>query len=208
MTIDLRLADLVASRLCHDLVGPAGAVAAGLELLEQPSDMDPEAMDLVRMSASQLNARLNFFRLAFGKAEAGSVDLQSVEGIMAGYLGDSLTFNWHPPQDMAGNKITRRSSRLLFLASMVAQSAILRVHSLSTQIASTETGTALGVLAEGKSGEMDPAMRRVLDGAARDDDFVPALLPGLLLYHCCRDGGCELQYDAGKGVTEIAILCP
>ena len=42
MTIDLRLADLVASRLCHDLVGPAGAVAAGLELLEQPSDMDPE----------------------------------------------------------------------------------------------------------------------------------------------------------------------
>ncbi|MEQ8707445.1 MAG: histidine phosphotransferase family protein [Rhodospirillales bacterium] len=208
MTIDLRLADLVASRLCHDLVGPAGAVAAGLELLEQPSDMDPEAMDLVRMSASQLNARLSFFRLAFGKAEAGSVDLQSIERVMAAYLGDGLTFHWHPPQEMPDNRMTRRSSRLLFLASMVAQSAILRVHDLSTQIAATPSGTALGVLAEGEGGEMDAAMRRVLDGSAEDDDFVPALLPGLLLYHCCQDGGCELQYDADKGATEIAILCP
>ena len=32
--IDMRVAELLASRLCHDLVGPIGAVNNGMELLE------------------------------------------------------------------------------------------------------------------------------------------------------------------------------
>ena len=35
--IDLRVAELMASRLCHDLVGPIGAVNNGLELMEPNS---------------------------------------------------------------------------------------------------------------------------------------------------------------------------
>ncbi len=33
LEIDLRLAELLASRLCHDVVGPIGAVNNGMELL-------------------------------------------------------------------------------------------------------------------------------------------------------------------------------
>jgi hypothetical protein len=35
--IDLRVAELLTSRLCHDLVGPIGAVGNGLELLTETS---------------------------------------------------------------------------------------------------------------------------------------------------------------------------
>ena len=31
--IDMRVAELLASRLCHDLVGPIGAVNNGMELM-------------------------------------------------------------------------------------------------------------------------------------------------------------------------------
>ena len=38
-TIDIRVLELLASRLCHDLVGPVGAVNNGLELLVEDDEM-------------------------------------------------------------------------------------------------------------------------------------------------------------------------
>ena len=59
--------ELLASRICHDLVSPVGAINNGIEFLE---DMGAEslddAMDLIRHSASQASARLQMFRLAYG----------------------------------------------------------------------------------------------------------------------------------------------
>ncbi|MGX1307685.1 histidine phosphotransferase ChpT [Amorphus suaedae] len=72
----LELASLVSSRICHDVVGPVGAIINGLELLE--SDDSPEtrelAMQLVARSAQQASASLQFMRLAFGAGgSAGSM---------------------------------------------------------------------------------------------------------------------------------------
>ena len=65
----LRMASLLCSRLCHDLVGPASAVVNGLELMETGDGAaDKEAMDLVAMSAAQVTSRLQIFRGAFGAA--------------------------------------------------------------------------------------------------------------------------------------------
>ena len=71
MTSDIHLAQLLCSRLCHDLVGPAGAVNAGLELAED-GDLDGDALDLVTSSAAEITRRLAFFRIAFGAAGDGS----------------------------------------------------------------------------------------------------------------------------------------
>lgn len=70
LQIDLRVAELLASRLCHDLVSPVGAVNNGMELLEE--DLDPDllgdAVNLASGSARQASATLQFFRLAYGQA--------------------------------------------------------------------------------------------------------------------------------------------
>jgi histidine phosphotransferase ChpT len=202
-----RLSDLAASRLCHDLVGPAGAVAAGLELLDDPSDMDPEAMDLIRMSAAQLNSRLAFFRLAFGRADSGMVRLAEVRRILESFHSESVEVEWHPPVDLVSDSVPRIVARVLLLASMVAQSAILRNSSLSTRIAGAGDGVALGVLAEGQGGRMDDAMQRVLAGDLQDDDYVPAMLPAILLAILCSESGFQMQFEAREGETEIAVLC-
>ena len=70
MSADIHLAQLLCSRLCHDLVGPAGAVNAGLELAED-GDLDGDALDLVTSSAAEVTRRLAFFRIAFGARNAG-----------------------------------------------------------------------------------------------------------------------------------------
>src|SRR5882757_5959155 len=64
---DLRVIELLSSRLCHDLVGPIAAVNNGAELL---SDEDPDfiadAVALVGDSARKAIRRLQFYRFAYG----------------------------------------------------------------------------------------------------------------------------------------------
>jgi histidine phosphotransferase ChpT len=66
----LRIAGLLASRLCHDLVGPLGAVSNGLELIAEDDAMAKEALALAQRSAKRASSRLQFFRYAFGAAGA------------------------------------------------------------------------------------------------------------------------------------------
>ncbi len=66
--LGLRVAGLLASRLCHDLVGPLGAVCNGLELLAEDDAMANEALALAQRSAKRAASRLQFFRYAFGAA--------------------------------------------------------------------------------------------------------------------------------------------
>lgn len=64
-----RVLELMASRICHDLVSPVGAVNNGVELMEElgPSAGD-EAISLIANSAQQASIRLKAFRLSYGAA--------------------------------------------------------------------------------------------------------------------------------------------
>jgi histidine phosphotransferase ChpT len=71
LQLDLRVVELLASRLCHDLISPIGAVNNGMELLEESPD-DPEtvtdAVGLAGGSARQASTLLQFYRIAYGQA--------------------------------------------------------------------------------------------------------------------------------------------
>ncbi|HUF57562.1 MAG TPA: histidine phosphotransferase family protein [Thermohalobaculum sp.] len=63
---DLRLAELVAARLCHDLVNPVGAIGNGIELMREIGAGDGEDLDLIASSTARTAALLGLHRLAFG----------------------------------------------------------------------------------------------------------------------------------------------
>src|SRR5262245_45537631 len=81
----LDLAALLCSRVCHDLISPVGAVVNGIEVLEDDNDESTKtfALDLIKKSARQASARLQFCRLAFGAAgSAGAqIDLGDAESV-------------------------------------------------------------------------------------------------------------------------------
>lgn len=102
----LDLAALLASRICHDLISPVGAIINGLEVLDEDDggDMREVALDLVRKSARMASARLQFARLAFGFAgSAGaSVDLGDAERVARAYVdGDRARLDWMVPPGYA-----------------------------------------------------------------------------------------------------------
>jgi histidine phosphotransferase ChpT len=68
----VQLAALLAARMCHDFISPAGAIVSGLDLLDDPTaqDMREEALNLIGASAKKLVALLAFDRVAFGGSSA------------------------------------------------------------------------------------------------------------------------------------------
>ena len=65
--IDLRVLELLAARLCHDLIGPISAVSNGAELLaEEEPEFIRDAVALVGDSAKKASRRLQFYRFALG----------------------------------------------------------------------------------------------------------------------------------------------
>ncbi|SDJ74492.1 histidine phosphotransferase family protein [Aliiruegeria lutimaris] len=63
------LTSLIGSRICHDLISPVGAIGNGLELLSMAGSGGPEVA-LISDSVSNANARIRFFRIAFGMASS------------------------------------------------------------------------------------------------------------------------------------------
>ena len=65
--IDTHVLEILASKICHDLISPIGAVNNGVELMEEMGpDAGPEATGLIAYSAHQASAKLQVFRVAYG----------------------------------------------------------------------------------------------------------------------------------------------
>ncbi|MBU1385063.1 MAG: histidine phosphotransferase [Alphaproteobacteria bacterium] len=80
------LAALVAGKLCHDFISPAGAIRSGLDLLKDPTaqDMRDDAMSLIEASAKKMVALVAFARVAFGAST-------STERFSGAELGELVT---------------------------------------------------------------------------------------------------------------------
>lgn len=120
-----RLAALVGSRLCHDLVSPLGAIGNGVELLEMSGEFpgitqSPE-LRLISESVAATRDRIQAFRMAFGLAQGeqriGLAELtRLVQGLAAqGKLKIEL--------DAAGD-FARAEIRMVMLALMCLETAM------------------------------------------------------------------------------------
>ena len=98
MQVDLKVVQLLSSRLCHDLVGPAGAVHNGIELFQEMGpDEGAVALKMVATSVEQLSARLAFFRLAFGLGglSGRKPPLAEARDLAQAFLeGGRITLDW------------------------------------------------------------------------------------------------------------------
>ena len=90
---ELELAQLLCTRLCHDLAGPIGAVAAGVELIGgDPAAADGETLGLIGSSSAAASLKLKFIRAVLG-ATGGAFDMES---LLDGYLSATASADGQP----------------------------------------------------------------------------------------------------------------
>ena len=111
---------LLGSRICHDLISPIGAIGNGLELLLFSGAHDTPEMALIRDSVAAANARIRFFRIAFGKAPDGQqISNQDIAAIIKDYTATSrIEIEWRDTSNPS-----RPVARLLFLLIMCMEHA-------------------------------------------------------------------------------------
>ena len=118
--VDLRLAELLCARLCHELVSPVGAINNGVELLsEDEADFLKDAVSLIGQSARKAGQRLQFYRMAYGASVGASVSGGDPADLLAGlFEGGRTGLNWQPE----ANALPRDWQRLACnLAVLVAE---------------------------------------------------------------------------------------
>jgi histidine phosphotransferase ChpT len=108
---DLEIAALISSKICHDVIGPVGAIYNGLEILDEDDDTDARnyALGVIRNVTETASAKLQFARFAFGAAgSAGAmIDLGMAEQISRGFIGQGKhKLVWKtPPGHMLKDKV-------------------------------------------------------------------------------------------------------
>ena len=161
---DLDLAALVSSRICHDVINPVSAISNGLEMLgeEQDEDMREAAMDLIRKSASQASAKLQFARLAFGAAgSAGAeIDLRDAEKVARDFVSGSGKHEvvWE------GLALTLPKNQVKLLLNLVALgvAALPRGGTVSVAISGDASNIAFTVVAKGTKARLNDEVKALL----------------------------------------------
>ena len=146
----LDLAALLCSRVCHDLISPVGAIANGLEVMEEGKDEETNkfAMDLIKKSARTASAKLQFCRIAFGAAgSAGAqIDTGDAEKVTRGLMEDEKTkVAWNLPRVL----LAKNRVKLLLNMMLLAAQAIPRGGQLTVDPIGEGEGMGFKVTASG-----------------------------------------------------------
>lgn len=171
VAMDIRVVELLCSRLCHELVSPVGAVNNGVELIEEMgSEMGEEALGLIAHSAQQAARRLQVLRLAYGAAGTEAASFGDVRTAATNYFsGSKIALDWR--QGAVDDALAQRrgTAKVLINLLVLGEEALPYGGTLSV-------GGGAGpvaVSARGRAAGLRPESRAALDGATAPADLTP-----------------------------------
>jgi histidine phosphotransferase ChpT len=171
----LDLAALLCSRVCHDLISPAGAIVNGLEVLEESKDEETKtfALALINKSARTATARLQFCRIAFGAAGSmtAQVDTGDAEQVARGFIeDDKFKLTWNLPRAL----LPKNRVKLLLNMLVVATQAIPRGGTLTLDPVGSGEGVTFRITAAGLNSRVPPAIPALFEGGGAADEPIDA----------------------------------
>ena len=210
----LDLAALLCSRVCHDLISPAGAIVNGLEVLEE-KDSDEEtktfALDLIKRSARTASARLQFCRLAFGAAGSANaqIDLGNAQAMARGFIEDDKTkLTWNLPHAL----LPKNRVKLLLNMLIIAGQTIPRGGTLTVDPVGEGETMGFRISASGLNARVPHAVPALLEGVSEngsiDAHAVQPFYAGLLARACGLKVNLTTEGDAIIVATSLTLLRP
>jgi len=203
-------AALLCSRVCHDLISPAGAIVNGLEVLEESKDEETKsfALDLIKKSAKTASARLQFCRIAFGAAGSASaqVDLGDAENVARGFIEDEkVKVTWNLPRAL----LPKNRVKLLLNMILVAAQSIPRGGIVAVEGDGPPEAMTFKISARGLNARIPQAVPALLAGSPEsgvvDAHAIQPFYAGLL----GRSSGLAVSIEAdGDAIVVAARALP
>ena len=202
----LDLSALVASRVCHDIISPVGAITNGLEVLDEEGseDMREFAMDLIRKSARQASAKLQFARLAFGAAgSAGAeIDLGDAQVVATGFMeNEKSDLNWEVPRHF----MPKNFVKLLLNLILIANQCIPRGGEIKITMEGDPTAPKFTLSAQGLNPRIPLGMKEILSGEEPERVDAHSVQP-IYTVLLARESGMTLGIEKDEDLVRITAF--
>jgi len=147
-----RVAELLCSRLCHDLISPVSAINNGLEFLQGDDPaMFEDALGLVKRSGTQAADRLGYFRVAFGAgSDRESLRVGEIKALAGSFAEEKgLEVLWTGTGAADEAEIGRDMGKLLLNLILFCADCLPRKGTISLEISSKCEKPAISLQLEG-----------------------------------------------------------
>ena len=211
MLEELLMAELLCTRLCHDLTGPIGAVNNGAEFLnEEGFNLQGQAVELITSSAFSAVTRLQFYRMCYGKVrDHGEANLAEKQKIAADLFSDSkITLDWPDDHaDAVSVSISLKMSRLIFNLLIVASASLIRGGTIAVRIGHDAHGNkVVTVKAHGQGLKWDEENDTVFSGKMTPAQLSPRNVQLYLTKRFIDDLQAEFSHNIEKETLHMQVL--
>ena len=213
MLVDFRVVQLLCSRLCHDLVGPAGAVNAGLELMRDDGVGTGEALALIELSAQQVARRLAFYRLAFGLGgeSGGTSAVSDTRKLVDGFLsGGKVILDWpaEAPTD-AQRRVSGGTIKLILNLALLGIEALPRGGSLTVRFADLLDGMGVAMTAFGNNACFKEEFLNAMGPNVAPDELSVRTAQGYFSARLAEQLATNIEISEGPdGSVRLAVVVP
>jgi histidine phosphotransferase ChpT len=208
--VDLRVLELLASRVCHDLISPIGAVGNGLELLEDADDeMSADALKLSVNCVRRASALLEFFRMAYGTAGSDTglrweAAKQLAEGLVE---GPKTTLVWGPPP--AGLNVPAAAPKLALNLVLLGMEMLPRGGEIAVGLQGAGSRLTVSALASGRDARLPDEIAAAIAAAP---DAPPSLsartVHGFFAARLAEGAGGRLEAAAQPSAVRLSASIP
>ena len=208
--VDLRILELLASRICHDLISPIGAVGNGLELLEDAGpDMTEDALKLSANCVRKASALLEFFRMAYGTAgsDAG-LRWEAAKQLADGLLEGGKTVLVWPPVP-AGFIAPPMAPKVALNLVLLGTEMLPRGGEIVVDLQPAGTRVAVSATAAGRDARLPEEIASVITGGA--EPTLPLTARTVHAYFTARLGeslGGRLEPSVQSSGVRISLSIP
>lgn len=205
--------ELLASRICHDLISPVGAINNGLEFMQEAGDDKDsiaEAVELVSYSASQAAAKLAAFRMAYGAGgrdpNIKPEDVQKAFSALVSADG-KISQMWDPFGALGPAKpFPKGFCKMLMCSMMLAMECLPKGGIVGVR---PGTGAQTLIIAEGEGAVVRDMVENALSGVASPESLDPRLVHPYAIGVLARSYGYNLTIsEQVPGKVTFTLTCP
>lgn len=208
--------ELLASRICHDIISPVGAINNGIELMQEmgPDGVD-DGLELVAYSANQSSAKLAAFRMAYGAGgrdpNVKPEDVQKVFGALVKGEG-KISQTWDPYGNLGPNDnkpLPAGYCKMLLCGMMLAMECLPKGGYISVRPGmGDDMGNSI-IIAEGEGATVRDQVETALNGQLEADDLDPRLVHPYAIGILAQSYDFKISIKSqSEGRIEFVMDCP
>ncbi len=194
---ELRAVHMLHSRVLHDLAGPVGAIANGLELAkDMGGSLDTDAMQLVAMSIKDLSQRLRFYRVAFGLAPGAVRSLRDARDLLtSAVIGGRNKIVWPEADSTEQWAFGEQSIKLMLNMVILSIETLPRGGTTEIFMERESALLRLTTVASGQGARVDEATVGAIEASVAIDALTPRSIHGFFVGRMAEALGGQLTVD-------------